>query len=109
MSRSKIFCNFFYKNNHNIKTSTQQLYSIYLCFLKYNNKITFDQFYTYITLSGFYSNKVNQNNTYIFLGYFFFLKTKKTKYVAHVNNLANVVSFKNTVQGFNIDNNMFDF
>lgn len=109
MSFIKVFFNLFYRTNRSAKTSTQQLYSMYLVFSKHNKTLTFNQFYIYFILSKRHFNKANCNCTYVFLGYLFFLKTFKTKYVTSIGDLGDVISNKNTTQGFSVDNNMFDF
>ena len=73
--------NFFFKSlDKNV--STQQLYLIYLIFLKFNTRLTFTQFCTY---SYIYLNKFNCCGiTSLFLGKVFFFKTSKLLQISNV-------------------------
>lgn len=109
MSLNGVFFNFFFRNNHNTKISTQQLFIIYSLFIKYQYKLTFSQFYTYFTLFRFNFIKIGCNRTYLILGYMFFLKTFQTKRIVYLSGLGDVTSAKNTILGFTISNDVFNF
>lgn len=108
MSHIRVLFGFFLGGG-NIKMSTQQLYSMYLLFTKFNNKLTFNQFYIYFLLSKFFLNKIDYSFTLFFLSYFFFLKTRCIKYITTINDFSYVVSYKNILHGYYVHNNMFDF
>ncbi len=72
MFNFKALFSIFLKNRNN-RITTQQLYLLYLLFKQFNPTISFPQFYKHIYIYVFNFNLVSI--TYIFLGYFFFLKT----------------------------------
>jgi hypothetical protein len=93
MFNNKTLFKFFFKNNNDKKIQIQQLYVIYLLFRKYNQNVTFNQFYIYVY---FFVNSLHTNKIVnIFLGFFFLIKTFKINKINLLADLTDVKQYKN--------------
>lgn len=98
MFYNETLANFFFKNQDEAKTSTQQLYRIYVIFNVRKKKITFNRFYIFMYLLKNRLIKKDYNNVYLVLSYLFFLKTRNIKCARIVYNSSDVTFHKNTIK-----------